>query len=107
MAEEYRIILQPEAYNGMERGYRYIEQRQSTEAAHAWAVGLMEAINSLQTMPRRCPIARESDVFPFEIRQLRYGKKTQAYRILFTIRDDVVSILHIRHSAQDDLKPES
>jgi hypothetical protein len=33
MAEEYRIILQPEAYDGMEDAYEYIEQ-QAPEHAH-------------------------------------------------------------------------
>jgi plasmid stabilization system protein ParE len=107
MADEYRIILQPEAYEGMENGYTYIEQQQSTEAAHTWAVGLMDAINSLKTMPRRCHVARENDSFPYEIRQLLYGKGWRAYRILFTIQEDAVSVLHIRHSAQDDIKPTS
>jgi plasmid stabilization system protein ParE len=52
MADEYRIILQPEAYEGMESDYEYIEE-QSPDRAHEWAVGLMDAINSLKTFPGR------------------------------------------------------
>ncbi len=26
MAEEYQIVIQPEAYDGMESGYAYLEQ---------------------------------------------------------------------------------
>lgn len=102
---EYRILLQPEAYEGMESAYRYIEE-QSPERAHEWVVGLMDAIRTLKVMPRRCPLAREDAFFPEEIRQLLYGKGRSTYRILFTLEEDVVSILHIRHSAQETLKPQ-
>jgi hypothetical protein len=44
MADEYQIILQPEAYEGMESAYRYIEQ-QSPDRAYEWASGLMESDN--------------------------------------------------------------
>jgi plasmid stabilization system protein ParE len=106
MANTYRIVLQPEAYEGMEGAYRYIE-RDSPERAHAWAIGLMAAINSLATFPARCPLAPENEFFPQEIRQLLYGKGRGMYRVLFTIKGNTVSILHIRHSAQQTLHPES
>jgi hypothetical protein len=38
--------------------------------------------------------------FPFEVRQLLYGRKPHAYRILFTITANTVVILHIRHARQ-------
>ena len=106
MAEEYRVILQPEAYEGMESAYEYIE-RDSPESAHQWAIGLMDAINSLRTFPRRCSLAPENEFFTQEIRQLLYGKGRIRYRVLFTIKGDAVSVLHIRHGARDALKPES
>jgi plasmid stabilization system protein ParE len=40
--------------------------------------------------------------FEFEIRQLLYGN----YRLLFTVRDDAVVILHVRHGAREWMKPE-
>lgn len=48
-----------------------------------------------------------NDYFPQEVRQLLYGKGRQTYRILFTIKSDAVSILHIRHAARQHLGPES
>jgi plasmid stabilization system protein ParE len=106
MASEYRIVLQPEAYEGMESAYEYIEH-DSLENAHQWAVGIMDAINSLKTFPARCSLAPENEYFPQEIRQLLYGKGRGVYRVIFTIKGDTVSILHIRHGAQDTVKPES
>ncbi len=35
--------------------------------------------------PERCPVAPESVRFPFEVRQMLYGKKPNMYRIMFTI----------------------
>jgi hypothetical protein len=46
-------------------------------------------------MPRRCPIAPEGAAFPIEIRQFLYG----SYRVLFTVDDSGVHVLHIRHTA--------
>jgi hypothetical protein len=62
-----------------------------------WFLGLEEAIATLGTFPKRCPIAPENSRFPFEVRQMLYGRKPHVYRILFTIDKDVVYVLHIRH----------
>jgi plasmid stabilization system protein ParE len=62
-----------------------------------WFMALDEAIASLADFPERCTFAPETARFPFEVRQLLYGKRPHAYRILFTIREDTVHVLHIRH----------
>ncbi len=105
MAEEYRVILQPEAIEGLESAYAYIKE-QSPERANEWVNGLIRAIETLKTFPARCQIARESEHFQQEIRQLLYGKGGNAYRVLFTIVDDTVFVLHMRHGAQDTLRPD-
>lgn len=62
-----------------------------------WFMAMDEAIASLRNFPERRPLAPENAHFPFEVRQLLYGKRPHAYRILFTIRGDTVHVLHIRH----------
>lgn len=52
----------------------------------------------------RCPLAPESGLFPFEVRQLLYGHKPHVYRILFTVQGNVVYVLHIRHGRRQPLK---
>jgi len=42
-------------------------------------------------------LAPENEVFDFEVRKLLYGKRPHVYRILFTIENETVTILHIRH----------
>jgi hypothetical protein len=53
-----------------------------------------------QEKPRRCALAPENDALTEEIRQLIYGKSRNKYRILFTIREDIVFVLHVRHRSQ-------
>ena len=60
----------------------------------------MNAIASLQEKPRRCSLATENEVFSEEVGQLLYGKLRNRYRILFTIRADIVYVLFVRHTSQ-------
>jgi plasmid stabilization system protein ParE len=78
----------------------------SPEQAEPWQDGLENAVMSLTSLPKRCPLASEQDAFDVEVRQLLYGK----YRLLFTLVDtdndgepDTVRILHVRHGAQRPL----
>ena len=88
-----------------------LSQVTSAMKASKWYAGLLEAIESLSQMPKRCPLARENEYFSQEIRQLIYGRGRNSYRILFTILQEqevsTVRILHIRHSAQQTLGEES
>jgi hypothetical protein len=56
----------------------------------------MAAIQGLQTFPQRCAYATENERFPFEVRQLLFGRKPNVYRVLFTIEGDTVFLLRIR-----------
>jgi len=62
-----------------------------------WFIALEDAIASLAAFPKRCPLAPENSCFPFEVRHLFYGRKPHAYRVLFTIEENTVYVLHIRH----------
>jgi plasmid stabilization system protein ParE len=74
--------------------------REAGEAGLRWLNGLQESLQSLSESPYRCVIAPENSVFPFEVRQLLYGRKPHVYRVLFTVDKDSVIILHIRHGRQ-------
>jgi len=68
------------------------------DAAQRWYWGLLAAIEDLGVFPERCPVARsESRHFGVMIRQLVYGKGVGRYRILYTVTDDLVVVLHVRH----------
>jgi plasmid stabilization system protein ParE len=74
----------------------------SLSQASQWHSGLLRAIESLSTMPKRCPLAKENEYFSQEIRQLIYGQRRNSYRILFTVLEEAstVRVLHVRHSSQ-------
>lgn len=80
--------------------------RKSPRAAVRWFSGLLEAVNSLADHPERCVLAPEDEYFPEEIRNLFYGRRMNAYRVLFTIRGNRVIVLHVRHGAQQVLRPD-
>ena len=101
----YEIVVTDQADAEAEEAYLWIRER-SPDGAVRWWNGLEAAILSLERMPTRCSLAPENDVFEEEIRQLLYGKRQHRYRILFTVREQTVVILHIRHGVREHLKGE-
>ena len=58
-----------------------------------WARDMRSAINTmLRSFPLSQLIAPDNDEFEVETRQLIVGR----YRVLFTIQDQVVTVLHLR-----------
>ncbi len=95
MSEPYKIEVTTTAEVEAEDAILWIKQF-SPDGARHFSEGLIKAIKSLQTNPFRCSLSPENEFFYEEIRQLIYGK----YRILMTIADQTVYVLHIRHSSQ-------
>jgi plasmid stabilization system protein ParE len=102
---KFRVIIEPTARIGIREAIRWKTARGSEGEAARWYNGLERKILSLGAHPLRCPIAAESEKFPEEIRELLHGSKNSRYRILFTVRDDEVHVLHVRHSAQGEVGP--
>jgi plasmid stabilization system protein ParE len=82
---KYRLIIQPPAFDDIERAYKWMAER-SPEGAGRWLEGLLRALETLTAFPRRCERAPESRFVDAEIRQLLYGRRANRYRALFTIR---------------------
>ena len=104
---KYRIEITSVAEEEADSAFLGRSQVASPENAKEWYEGLLRAIESLSSMPYRCPLARENKYFSKEIRQLIYGRGRNSYRIIFTIVESpevsTVRILHIRHAAQQTL----
>jgi hypothetical protein len=66
----------------------------------------MNSIATLQEKPRRCSLAIEHEIFSEKVHQLLHGKSKNTYRVLFTIRQDTVYILYVRHGSQATLTAE-
>lgn len=95
----YTVVITDQAERDVDDIASFIGAREKKKAAR-WFEQLLEAMASLEDMPRRCKAAPESDCFEIELRQLNYGK----YRILFTIEANQVRVLHVRHSARRPVK---
>lgn len=109
---EFLVRISPSALADAETAYLWIQER-DPDMADKWFNGLLEAIDSLDRLPARCPVAAESEELGMEIRQLLYGKsKRFRYRILFGISETEVIVYRIRHTArqyltEDDIESEN
>ena len=91
----------PAALAEAEEYLRYLDDDcQANEYATEWWNGLIDALHSLQTIPRRCPIIPEQESFEEEVRQLLY----QSHRIIFRISRNKVEVLRVYHGARRPLK---
>ena len=76
----------------------------SSPQAMKWFNGLEDAILSLESLPRRCPLCMESKKQKRPLRHLLYGNKPDVYRIIFEINERlrIVNVLSIRRAARDE-----
>ncbi|NJL54493.1 MAG: type II toxin-antitoxin system RelE/ParE family toxin [Leptolyngbyaceae cyanobacterium RM2_2_4] len=104
---KYRIEISSVAEAEADGAFLRLSQVTSPARASQWYSGLLQSIESLSQMPKRCPLARENESFSQEIRQLLYGRGRNSYRVLFTILEgqdiSTIRILHIRHGSQQTI----
>jgi plasmid stabilization system protein ParE len=98
----YEIIILPSAERNIGEACEWIAEHDE-EAAVRWYNGLMELILSLETFPERAPLAPESKHLQREIREVFHGRRRHKYRILFTVTESEVYVLHVRHGARASL----
>ena len=93
----YRVLITPEAEQGVLDAFRYIDER-APISAERWLRKLYRRIDTLERMPRRCALAPESDYFGEELRQLIF----ESHRIVFRIEDaaGIVRVLFVVHGKQ-------
>jgi toxin ParE1/3/4 len=96
----YQIIIEKDAEQDIDAATAWLAQYEPAKAV-AWHFDVMEAIDSLQTFPLRCPLAPESETYGRAIRHLIFKN----YRILYLVVRQTVYVLRVRHSRQDTLTP--
>jgi plasmid stabilization system protein ParE len=99
----FRVETSAQAENDANEILEWLLSHHAGETGIRWFRALDDEIASLSIFPERCPLAPESLHFPFEVRQLLYGRKPNVYRILFTINGETVNVLHIRHGRRKPL----
>jgi len=100
----FRVRLTAQADRDLDAILEWLQSQNAGEAGLRWFRGLRLSLDGLTDSPGRCALAPEDSEFPFEVRQLLYGRRSGTYRILFTIDGDEVVILHIRHGRRRRLK---
>jgi plasmid stabilization system protein ParE len=99
----FRVKTSTRAKRDLAAILKWLLKQHAGDAGLRWFQGLRDAVASLDTMPYRCLLAPEDEICPFEVRHLLYGNRPHVYRILFTVEDDTVTILHIRHGLRKPL----
>jgi plasmid stabilization system protein ParE len=97
--KRYQVIVLPSAECDIGEAYEWLRERDELEAIR-WYNRLWDVIATLQNLPERCPLAPESKFFNREVRQILHGHRQHKYRILYTLEDWHVLVLHVRHGAR-------
>ncbi len=103
MTREYRVIITPKAADDLRQEYAWLRER-NPRAANDWLTGMRKLILGLAVMPGSHAIAPESAEFDIEIRRALYGRATR-WRVYFTIMNETVHVLHVRHGRRSDWQP--
>jgi plasmid stabilization system protein ParE len=98
----YHLHVQPAALEELDQAY-VNAAKHAPATATRWLERFKDALLTLREEPERFVLAPESRFVEYEIRQLNFGRRTGAFRVLFTIRGDTVHILHIRRGVRDQM----
>lgn len=95
----YRVVIETRAIRDIDEATGWIAA-QASDAAERWLNAIEAEINTLSRFPERCPRPCEDGLFKHELRQLVFGRRHGRFRVIFTIREDAVHVLHVRHGAR-------
>lgn len=98
---EYRIELARRAEQDIEGDFQYIHA-EAPAAAVKWRHGIYDKIKLLRTYPTGYGFAPENEDARCELCQTLYKQ----WRILFTVREETVHVLTVRHGARQFLSAE-
>lgn len=96
----YAVVVTTQAKGNLGSYYEHAA-RQAPDAAARWLDRFEAALATLSDYPERCPLAPENARVQPEIRQFLFGKGRGVFRVLFTITEDQVRVLHIRRATMD------
>lgn len=96
----YTIVFTQPAQDAALETASYLREEASPEVANTWLDGIIETIYSLTEHPHRCGYARENADHEAELRQILY----KSHRVIYTVEQQSVVVLYIRHQRQDQLR---
>jgi plasmid stabilization system protein ParE len=96
----YRVFVTAAAKENLRQAYFWAAQF-APQTAAAWLARFQDELQTLAHFPQQCALAPENALVESEIRQLIFGRRRGAFRVLFTILADEVRVLHVRRAARD------
>lgn len=107
MTASFNIFISKSAELDIEENYLWWAENRSKIQADRWYESILGAVQTLRSMPERCPMHDEvSADLGVPVRQLLFGLGGNAptHRILFRVRDESVHILRVIHSARSGVR---
>jgi plasmid stabilization system protein ParE len=102
----YSVILLTRAKHDVATIQNWIAER-SPSGATKWFNSFVAALKTLENNPYGCELAPEDQVVGRGIRQLLFRtRKGHRYRILFTVENDIVHVVHVRAPGQPLVSPD-
>ena len=103
--KRYRVEITRSAENEIGQAFAYAASR-APLAAERWYNRLMKDLEALEVVPNGYPLAPESKFVPERVRQLRFGRKPNYWRVLFIVRRATVYVIHFRRGARQRMDAE-
>jgi plasmid stabilization system protein ParE len=98
--QDYEVVFAPTAEEDLRNILNWLE-KEAPEKVSEWYAAIKAEISSLSRMPKRCPLAPENGLWgQDEVRQLLFQSYPSKYRVLFSVNQNVVQLLNIRHGAR-------
>ena len=97
--KRWNVIVEHPAQRDIAEARLWLVEREP-DAAERWFNSIYDTIGSLEIFPERCPLAPESKSLNAEIREIFHGRRQHKYRVLFTVTENEVHVLHVRHGAR-------
>ena len=96
---EFRVDFTPRAQQDLDKIYDWVVGN-APITGQRWFDRFENSILSLSNFPKRCPVEPKLSSPRQTIRKLVFGTTRYKYHVYFTIRDEVVMVLHIRHGSR-------
>ncbi|MEW4562973.1 type II toxin-antitoxin system RelE/ParE family toxin [Bremerella sp. JC770] len=95
----YSVAISRSAELDIHQAFHWWHENRSPDQAFRWYHQIVEAVETLEHMPERCPLAAEAQSIGVPVRQLLFGvgKGPATHRILFTIVNNGVRVLRVLH----------
>jgi plasmid stabilization system protein ParE len=97
--KRWNILIELPAQRDIAEAHLWLAE-QAPDVADRWFDNLYDTVGSLEIFPERCPLAPGSEFFNSEIREIFHGHRQHKHRILFTVSESKVHVLHVRHGAR-------